>query len=630
MAIKKLYEIFVKSLWLIAVGSVMVSLVSLAACNREESTAGQAESNENQGLQPEEVSLPEIPAAGARDIAQAEADMVTAADVGWESESFSSAVTQQLGQMAKQIGYGEEVEWAAFAAAEFKSGEIRPEELEVSFNDKGVKVSRGKVTGAAGEDNMGVEGFEMTIRHWLKPLENATKMRMAKKVIGVKLDGAVGETTVLIESFGEVDGGVIQQNGRWKCHWRLPEGGEPPLMTGVTAESYEEIRTIHTIGTLFSDCTRSAIGENEIFDTQIMFGINHWLKHIEKNHGLLYFVRNGLAIADINGDGFDDVFLCQPAGLPNRVFLRNRDSTAREAAAECGLDHLDETSSALFVDFDNDGDQDAVLGTIEGLVFFENNGGGKFEKCFQQEILDKDIHSLSAVDADNDGDLDLYVAVDFASAKRIIEEKLPDFLYHDANDGGKNILFRNDITGDAWKFVDATEEFGLDDKNRRHSLAAAWEDFDDDGDQDLYVANDYGQNVLYQNNGGTFSEVAGASGVIDFGGGMSVTWGDYDRDGKVDLYVSNMYSSAGNRITDKASFMPEGDDAQRAIYTRFAKGNSLFKNLGNGEFKEVGPEMGVEVARWAWGSMFSDINNDGWEDILVANGYVTGEDTDDL
>lgn len=628
MAIKNLQKNRDKTLRLMVFG---VFMISLPGCKQEELPVEKDADNESIAEPlPVGNSLPQLPAAGARKVIEAEVDMVTAADVGWESESFSSAATNQLGKMAKEIGYGKDVEWFSYADENFRAGEIRPEELEVVFDDKGVKVSRGKLMETVSEELKGVAGFEEVIRHWLKPLENATEIRMAKKVIGVTLDGPIGETTVLIESFGEVEGGVIQQNGRWRCRWRLPGGQAPPLMTGVVAESYEEIRASHSTGTLFSDCTRSAIGGNEIFDQQIMFGINHWLKHIEKNYGLLYFVRNGLAIADVNGDGLDDLFLCQPAGLPNRLFLRNPDSTAREAAAECGLDHLDETSSALFVDFDNDGDQDAVLGTIEGLVFFENKGGGKFEKRFQQEILDKDIHSLSAVDVDDDGDLDLYVAVDFASSRRIIEENLPDFLYHDANDGGKNILFRNDLTESDWKFVDATEELGLDDKNRRHSLAAAWEDIDDDGDQDLYVANDYGQNVLYLNHEGTFREVAGASGVIDFGGGMSVTWGDYDRDGKVDLYVSNMYSSAGNRITDKASFMPEGDDAQRAIYTRFAKGNSLFKNMGGGEFKEVGPEMGVEVARWAWGSIFSDINNDGWEDILVANGYVTGEDTDDL
>ena len=629
MANKIRSQFLIKSFRLTVVGGLL-GLV-LAGCDGGGEVTGEPGDKQVKGLQPEVAPLPQLPTAGARKIAQQEAELVTAANVGWESESFSSAATLQLGELANQFGFeGKGTGLEKLAAPEFRSAKLRPGELEVEFDDQGVKVSRGKFPDSPEQIYSGVDGFRDAIRDWLEPL-GGNPQRLAKKVIGVKLDGSFGQTTVLIESF-KSGSGVTQQNGRWACNWKLPDDGGPPLLTGITAESYEEISADSLGKTLFSDCTRAAIGGNEIFDTQLMFGINHWLKHIEKNHGLLYFVRNGLAIADINGDGLDDVFLCQPAGLPNRVFLRNPDSTAREAAAECGLDYLDETSSALFVDFDNDGDQDAVLGTIEGMVFFENTGGGKFENRFQQPILDKDIHSLSAVDADNDGDLDLYVTVDFASSKRIIEEKLPDFIYHDANDGGKNILFRNDIAaGGAWNFTDATAAFGLEEKNRRHSLAAAWEDIDDDGDQDLYVANDYGQNVLYLNDGaGQFNEVAGDSGVIDFGGGMSVTWGDYDRDGKMDLYVSNMYSSAGNRITDKANFMPDGDDAKRAIYTRFAKGNSLFKNMGGGEFKEVGPEMGVEVARWAWGSMFSDINNDGWEDILVANGYVTGEDTDDL
>jgi hypothetical protein len=567
-------------------------------------------------------------------VAEREASMVTAADVGWESETFSSAAGEQLALIAHRVadGGGSTDTWAEVASPEYRSNELRPATIDTVFEDSHLSVLRGVPTGAREFD--GVVGFRASFEDWVKPLEGAASIRIAKKVIGVTLDKQTqrGETTVLIESVGELERGTVQQNGRWRCRWQTRDG-KPPLLLGIDSLSYEEI---HSAGkpdqqALFADCTRSTIGGNPIFDSQLMYGINHWLKRIEKNHGLLYFVRNGLAIADVNGDGLDDVYLPQPAGLPNRLFLHQPDHTAVEAAAECGLDWMDETGSALFVDFDNDGDQDAVLGTIEGMLFFENVGEAKFEHRVQHVLQDKDVHSLSAVDSDGDGDLDLYVTVDFASSKRIIDENLPDFVYHDANDGGKNILFRNDIAAAGkWVFTDATDASGLEAKNRRHSLAAAWEDIDNDGDQDLYVANDYGQNVLYQNEGGRFKEVAGTSGVIDFGGGMSVTWGDYDRDGKMDLYVSNMYSSAGNRITTQSNFMPAGDDAKRAIYTRFAKGNSLFRNLGGGEFEEVGSEMGVEVARWAWGSVFCDINNDGWEDILVANGYVTGEDSDDL
>ena len=112
---------------------------------------------------------------------------------------------------------------------------------------------------------------------------------------------------------------------------------------------------------------------------------------------------------------------------------------------------------------------------------------------------------------------------------------------------------------------------------------------------------------------------------------MSVSWGDYDRDGWMDLYVANMFSSAGNRITRQAQFKPSDDENVREVYSRFAKGNSLFRNLGTGEsFREVGGEAGVEMGRWAWSSVFADLNNDGWEDLLVANGYITTEDTGDL
>ncbi|MEM8681265.1 MAG: VCBS repeat-containing protein, partial [Planctomycetota bacterium] len=204
-----------------------------------------------------------------------------------------------------------------------------------------------------------------------------------------------------------------------------------------------------------------------------------------------------------------------------------------------------------------------------------------------------------------------------------------DFVYHDANDGGGNLMFRNDSTPGKWNFVDATAEVGLDANNQRHSLAASWADFDNDGDADLYVANDYGQNCLYRNDGGRFTDIAPEAGVVDFGSGMSVSWGDVDRDGQLDLYVGNMFSSAGNRITRQRQFKPDDDGTTREVYRRFAKGNSLFQN-DHGVFKEFSGDAGVEMARWAWSSLFADLNNDGWQDLVVANGYITTEDTGDL
>ena len=181
-----------------------------------------------------------------------------------------------------------------------------------------------------------------------------------------------------------------------------------------------------------------------------------------------------------------------------------------------------------------------------------------------------------------------------------------------------------------WRFTDATRQSGLDENNSRFSFAAAWEDYDNDGDMDLYVANDFGRNNLYRNEEGHFTDVAPAAGVEDVGAGMGVSWSDYDRDGDMDLYVSNMFSSAGNRVTYQRRFKPETEEDTRALFQHHARGNTLFRNAGDGSFVDVSEATGVTMGRWAWGNNFIDINNDGLDDIVVANGFITGEDPDDL
>ena len=113
--------------------------------------------------------------------------------------------------------------------------------------------------------------------------------------------------------------------------------------------------------------------------------------------------------------------------------------------------------------------------------------------------------------------------------------------------------------------------------------------------------------------------------------GMSVSWADADQDGDLDLYVSNMWSSAGNRITYQRQFQENSDKESLKGFRRHARGNSLFINSGNGTFKDLSLESGTSMGRWAWGSRFADINNDGLQDILVANGFITQpEDSGDL
>ena len=179
------------------------------------------------------------------------------------------------------------------------------------------------------------------------------------------------------------------------------------------------------------------------------------------------------------------------------------------------------------------------------------------------------------------------------------------------------------------RFVDVTAVVGLDQNNRRFSLIGAWADYDRDGDPDLYVANDFGRNNLYRNDGGTFTDVAAETGTEDQAAGMGVAWADYDADGDFDLYVTNMYSAAGKRVAYQPRFQQGLAPDERSAIQRYSLGNSLFVNE-DGRFRNRSDNAGVRMGRWGWGSIFLDWDNDAQEDLLVPNGFVTGALEDDL
>ena len=345
--------------------------------------------------------------------------------------------------------------------------------------------------------------------------------------------------------------------------------------------------------------------------------------------GIDVYGHNGMAVGDYDGDDREDLYVCQPAGLPNRLYRNNGDGTFDDVSAVAGVDVLDASTMALFADLDNDGDQDLVVVAGTRLLLFVNDGKGKFtlreSSGFQPSGAT--LTSVAIADYDRDGHLDLYVcAYDFWASGANYNAPTP---YYDATNGPPNFLYRN--RGDA-TFEDVTAPSGMGQNNNRFSFAASWADYDNDGWPDLYVANDFGRNNLYRNNGdGTFADVAAKAGVEDLGAGMSVAWGDYDGDGRLDLYVSNMWSSAGQRLTFNPAFADVAADAGvRASFQRQARGNSLFKNNGDGTFSDVTLQVGVEFGSWAWSSGFWDYNNDGRLDVFVTNGFVTGPDTHDL
>ncbi len=433
---------------------------------------------------------------------------------------------------------------------------------------------------------------------------------------------------------------VVEQYATWVVHWQQ-RGDAPPLIQRVGVGKFEQTRTSSVAGrSLFADCTESVLGANASYREQLLFGLNHWLARIPYRAPLNFSGSPGLALGDVNGDGLDDLYLCQEPGLPNRLYLQNRDGTLRDVSAEWGVDWLEDSRSALLLDFDNDGDQDLAVAVYGGVVLASNEEGVGFRL---RAVLptSRSTTSLSAADFDRDGRLDLYVCA-YAPDGLLTDPvgaqvgALPNrFVYHDSNGGAANSLFHNRTRAPgAWEFADVTNEVGLELNNRRWSFAAAWEDFDNDGDQDLYVANDFGRNNLYRNDSRSgapaFVDVAAESGVEDSASGMSASWGDCDRDGRMDVYVSNMFSAAGSRITAQRKFKPGVSESLRRRFQHFARGNTLLRNVGEQGFGDVSVPAGVTMGRWAWGSNFADLNNDGWEDLVVANGNVTADDDGDL
>ncbi|MEZ5352638.1 MAG: VCBS repeat-containing protein [Bryobacteraceae bacterium] len=439
-------------------------------------------------------------------------------------------------------------------------------------------------------------------------------------------DAAIG---IRVEVAGAAsDGSPLSLQGHWDTRWQRT-GDHWSLASIAPAQ----LREVHAGAIRFTDISTAAFGANASYARQLSKSVDHWRGLLDESTGVDIYGHNGLAVGDYDGDGLEDLYIAQPSGLPNRLYRNNGDSTFTDVTYTPGaapLAILDDTRAILFADFDNDGDQDLFAVTASQPLLFRNDGGGRFAVDRQSGLTIPaaeagSLTSAAIADYDNDGWLDVYVcSYDFWRPGRTYNSPTP---YYDATNGPPNFLFRNTGRG---KFVNATRAAGLSQNNNRYSFAAAWGDFNADGRPDLYVANDFGRNNLYLNRpDGTFTDVAAEAGVGDLGAGMSAAWGDYDNDGRLDLYTGNMWSSAGQRVTGNRQFSALATGETLAAFQRQAKGNSLFRNAGNGRFEEQ-TQAGVEMGRWAWASDFADLDNDGNLDLYIQNGYITGPDLRDL
>lgn len=327
-----------------------------------------------------------------------------------------------------------------------------------------------------------------------------------------------------------------------------------------------------------------------------------------------------------------------------------------DVAPELGMNTFNLCGGAITEDFDGDGNLDIVTSTFDprgALSYYRNLGTGKFEDASQASRLDDQLGGLNCIGADYDGDGDTDILVLRGA-----------WMY----DHGqiRNSLLRNEGDG---TFKDVTRETGLAEPGRP-TQAAVWGDFDNDGDLDLYVANEsrleFESNdgnypaQLFRNNGdGTFRDIASPAGVANNRYAKGVTAGDFDNDGDLDLYVSNigpnrLYQNEGNGIfRDVAKRAGVAEPVDRSFATWFfdydndgfldlfvaaydaqiadlaadylhrphtATFPRLYRNRGDGTFEDVAESAGLAHPYLPMGANFGDIDNDGFLDIYLTTG----------
>jgi tetratricopeptide (TPR) repeat protein len=432
--------------------------------------------------------------------------------------------------------------------------------------------------------------------------------------------------TLRFELVGEGNGFHREQRvGLWEQHWEGLASGDFALHSW-RAINEERSRVPVPV---FQDISSHAFADNISYTSQLIPGTDYWRTVLDGASGIDIYGHNGVSVGDIDGDGLDDLYICQPAGLPNRMFRNRGDGTFEDITDSATVGVLENSACALFADVDNDGRQDLIVVRANGPLLFLNQGGGKFKRksdAFQFANLPQGTFTGAAIaDYDRDGWLDIYFCL-YAYYQGTDQYRYPT-PYFDAENGPPNFLFRNNRDG---TFRDVTKQSGMDKNNTRFSFCCTWGNYNGDNWPDLYVVNDFGRKNLYRNNGdGTFTDVAREVGVEDLGAGMSGAWVDFDNDGREDLYVGDMWTAAGLRVSQQGVFQKDGGDAMRRLYQKHAMGNSLFMNKGDG-FKDAGANCGASVGRWAWSCDAWDFDHDGFSDIYIANGMYSGTTREDL
>jgi hypothetical protein len=564
------------------------------------------------------------------------------------AEALTKHLSRRVRALKDAIESGDATSAGVFAPGAQGTRLVAPEGAALLAATSALGVAEWTVDDAPMDGDDWLAGFRGQVER-LERVHLEVESGMLRGEGGLDAESRVHLEVVGVTPSGHQLGGV----GQLVFDWRQRQRGKATSWV-IVSWRFERFYTVVAPKPLFVDAlpemvdaaTRQALERSEHAE-KLLAILEHGASR-QPEHPFAYDSLDrhpAVAVVDINRDGWDDLYV-MPRWGTNQLLINEGGQRFVNAARLWGLDITDSCSSAIFADFDNDGDADVMIGrTLKSSLYLVQEGG-RFVLVGDRVRggLPKLVSSVSVVDYDSDGLLDVYFSTYAAtmvmqnrrwlvaqnqlgqSALRgflsdadaiALGERLAsdDYAEQLSRPGPPNRLYRNVGEG---RFEPVESPLSL----FRNTFQATWSDVDGDGDADVYLANDHSSNHLFRNDSGRFVDVTESTGTADFGFGMGVTWGDYDNDGRVDLYTSNMYSRAGRRITGA---VPSLDPRIR----RAARGNTLFRNAPERFIKTSALDAsGLEVERagWSWGAQFGDLDNDGLDDLYVLNGHYSAPD----
>ncbi len=340
-------------------------------------------------------------------------------------------------------------------------------------------------------------------------------------------------------------------------------------------------------------------------------------------------IGSGACMADYDNDGLVDIYAVNGVGYThyygkkwwwskdpyNTLYHNNGDGTFTDVTEKAGVGDKGWGMGCAFGDYDNDGNSDLYVTNYGANVLYHNNGDGTFTNITEKAGVGDEGWGTSIAwgDYDNDGSLDLYIANYLVFNKTMnpgepnsaFKIDMPLLMDSKLFEAQRNLLYKNNGDG---TFTDVTDQAGVGNSPGK-SMGVVFSDVNNDGNQDIYITNDKSRNVLYLNNGnGRFTDNGGNLGVDSPQSGMGAAIGDYDNDGDMDIFST--YTQENTNILYNNSIFGKGGSFGINPHIKFVNATM---SAGLGE--------DVSVGHYGWGTEFLDYDNDGLQDLFVANGH---------